>query len=232
MPQTQEVKELAVQEFQLFKNREALISFERENRMRIVSAPLSTFEKFIHKYQNVVGEALPYAGPVNQPAPIQRSLDEHKRINPKDNNYGVIIETKVKEVPIRRRIDGVVKTIFEQREVGIGRIADNGYWEVSFQPKGSPEDPTNVTLSLNGQCLHMQRGVPVILPGPFLEVADNGAYPVYVQLPNQPRKVTGYRMHFPYIVLRRCTRNEYESMLADGNAKTAEARKIDEQGQK
>ena len=33
-------------------------------------------------------------------------MDKNKRVNPKDNNYGVILKTVVKEVPIRRRIDG------------------------------------------------------------------------------------------------------------------------------
>jgi len=228
MPQTPEVKELTVQEFHLFKNKEALIKFERENRMRVLSAPLSTFEKFIHKYRNIVGEDLPYATAINQPAPIQRSKSEQKRVNPKDNNYGVQFRTIKKQVPVRRRVDGELKTIFEEREVTEGYIADDGYWEVRFQPKASPTDPNEVDLSVNGLCLHIQRDVPVILPGPFLECADNGTYPVYIQLPNQPRKVTGYRMHFPYIVLRRCTREEYEEGLNEGNRLTAEARRLEE----
>ena len=225
----EEVKELQVQEFQLFKHKERLIQFEQDNRMRIISAPLSIFEKFILKYRQIVGEDLPYATAVNQPAPIQRSKEEHKRVNPKDNNYGVELRTEIKEVPIRRRINGEIKTVYEEQEVTTGYIADDGYWEVRFQPKRSPTDPNNVTLSYNGQCLHIQRDVPVILPGPFLEIADHGTYPVYIQLPNQPRKVTGYRMHFPYIVLRRCTRAEYEEMLSAGNKTTAEARKREEE---
>jgi len=116
----------------------------------------------------------------------------------------------------------------EEQEVTTGKLADDGYWEVRFQPSGGPADPKTVTLAVGGQCLHIQRDVPVILPGPFLECADNGTYPVYIQLPNQPRKITGYRMHFPYIVLRRCDKAEYEQLLDDGNKKTAEARKREE----
>ena len=228
MPAPEEVRELLIQEFQLFKNKEKLIQFERDNRMRIISAPLSIFEKFILKYRQITGEDLPYATAINQPAPIARSPEEHKRVNPKDNNYGVVLETEIKEIPVRRRIDGDLKVVIEKREVTTGVIAEDGYWEVQFQPPSGPTDPRTVTLSLNGQCLHIQRDVPVILPGPFLEIADHGTYPVYIQLPNQPRKVTGYRMHFPYIVLRRCMRAEYEDMLDDGNKKTAEVRKKEE----
>ena len=229
MPVPEEVKELQVLEFQAFKNKEAMIQFEQNNRMRIISAPISTFEKYILKHRQIVGEDLPYAAAVNQPAPINRSKEEHKRVNPKDNNYGVVLKTEIKEVPVRRRIDGDLKVVLEQREVTTGVIADDGYWEVQFQPKGSPTDTNSVTLSVNGQCLHIQRDQPVILPGPFLECADNGTFPVYIQLPNQPRKITGYRMHFPYIVLRRCDRTEYEEMLNDGNKKTADARKREEE---
>ena len=228
MPAPEEVKELLVQEFQLFKNKEKLIQFEQDNRMRIISAPLSIFEKFILKYRQIVGEDLPYAVAVNQPAPIARSKEEHRRVNPKDNNYGVVLKTEIKEIPVRRRIDGDLKVVLEKRKVTTGVIADDGYWEVQFQPTSGPTDPVSVTLSLNGQCLHIQRDVPVILPGPFLEIADHGTYPVYIQLPNQPRKVTGMRMHFPYIVLRRCNRAEYEEMLDDGNKQTAEVRKKEE----
>ena len=215
-------KELTVQEFGLFTNKERLIQFEQNNRMRIISAPLSIYEKFILKYREVVGEDLPYAKAVNQPAP------KSQRVNPKDNAYGVVFKTETKEVAVRRRVDGELKTIIETQEVTTGVIADDGYWEVQFQPKASPIDPDSVTLSLNGKCLHIQRDAPVILPGPFLEVADHGTYPVYIQLPNQPRKVTGHRMHFPYIVLRRCNRSEYEQLLADGNKITADARKKEE----
>lgn len=224
-----QVKELDAREFQRFTRKENLIEFEEKNRPRIISAPLSTFEKFVQKWQSIVGTTLFYAKPINMPAPLARSQDENKYINPKENNYGVVLKTEKKEVPVRRRIDGVLKVVMEEREVTTGYIADDGYWEVRFQPTTGPTDPVDVTLSVNGQCLNIQRDVAVILPGPFLECADHGTYPVYMQLPNQPRKVVGHRMHFPYIVLRRCNKSEYLGMLNEGNRLTKEARKREEQ---
>lgn len=103
-----------------------------------------------------------------------------------------------------------------------------GYWEVIFQPKGRPDDPDDVNLVHNGECLQMQRDIPVILPGPFLEVADHGVYPTYIQMPGQSRKIGGYVKFFPYTVLREATKEEYFAMKAEGDKATAEARQREE----
>ena len=103
-----------------------------------------------------------------------------------------------------------------------------GFWEVIFSPKSSPNDPEDVTLSLNGNCLQIKRDVPVVLPGPFLEVADHGVYPTFVQLPNQPRKVTGYVKFFPYTVLREASKEEFLRMKREGDKVTREARAREE----
>jgi hypothetical protein len=100
----------------------------------------------------------------------------------------------------------------------------DGYWEVLFSPKAKPDDPTDVKLSWNGQCLQMKRGEAVVVPGPFLEVADNAVYPTYRQMPGEDRKITSYVKHFPYTVLRRATEKEYRERKAAGDKATKEAR--------
>lgn len=103
-----------------------------------------------------------------------------------------------------------------------------GYWEVVFSPRGSKNDPEDVTLAVNGQCLQMERGKKVIMPGPFLECADHALYPVYKQLPGFDRKITGWVKHFPYTVIRKATKAEYEERKRLGDKMTKEARDAEE----
>ena len=103
-----------------------------------------------------------------------------------------------------------------------------GYWEITFQPKAHPNDFDDVTLSVNGQCLQMKREEAVILPGRFLEAADNAVYPTYSQRPGHDRKITGFVKFFPYIVLREADEDEYRKMKADGDKVTADARREQE----
>ena len=99
-----------------------------------------------------------------------------------------------------------------------------GYWEVLFSPKGKPDDPNDVTLSWNGQCLQMKRGEAVVVPGPFLEVCDHAVYPQYRQMPGEARKVTSFVKHFPYTVLRAATEEEYRERKASGDKMTKDSR--------
>ncbi len=103
-----------------------------------------------------------------------------------------------------------------------------GWWEVIFSPKAKPDDPNDVTLAMNGVCLQMKRESPVVIPGPFLEVADHGVYATYIQLPNQDRKVAGHIKFFPYTVLREATEKEYIAQKDKGNKMTKAARKLAE----
>jgi len=103
-----------------------------------------------------------------------------------------------------------------------------GWWEVIFSPKAKPDDPNDVTLAMNGVCLQMKRETPVVIPGPFLEVADHGVYATYIQMPNQDRKVAGHIKFFPYTVLRESTEEEYIAQKKSGNEMTRAARKAEE----
>jgi hypothetical protein len=99
-----------------------------------------------------------------------------------------------------------------------------GYWEVRFHSKSNPDDTEEVHLASSGLSLQIEREKHVILPGSFLESADNGTYPVYKQEPGQDRKVVGRVSFYPYSVRRRSSRKEFEAMLNEGNRITKKAR--------
>lgn len=103
-----------------------------------------------------------------------------------------------------------------------------GFWEVIFSAKGNPHDPDDVILTVNGECLQIQRNVPVILPGRYLECADHGTYPVFKQLPNEPRKIVSHVKFFPYTVLRIVTKADYDKMKREGDRLTKEQREKEE----
>jgi len=104
-----------------------------------------------------------------------------------------------------------------------------GYWEVLFAPASGKDDFREVVLQWEGQCLQIQRNVPVILPGYYLEVNDNATYPVYTQTPEQSRKITGYVQFFPCTVMREATEKEYFIMKKQGDRITREARRREEE---
>ncbi len=76
------------------------------------------------------------------------------------------------------------------------------YSELLFSAKGTPTDPNDVTLIVNGEPLTIKRGDKVITPRRFRECADHATYPVYHQMPDHQRMVTARVMVFPYSCLR------------------------------
>jgi deoxyribodipyrimidine photolyase len=101
------------------------------------------------------------------------------------------------------------------------------YYKVVFSHKQNPSDQDDVTLTVNGETLLMQRGVPVIIPGRFKECADHATYPQFTQKPNEARKQVGTVMIFPYSLMGEATEKEYQKQLADGNRKQKKALEAD-----
>lgn len=101
------------------------------------------------------------------------------------------------------------------------------YYRVVFSHKQNPNDQDDVTLTVNGETLVMQRGVEVIIPGRFKECADHATYPQFTQKPNEARKMVGTVMVFPYSLLGEATKSEYFKQLSEGNRKTKEAIEAD-----
>jgi hypothetical protein len=100
-----------------------------------------------------------------------------------------------------------------------------GYWEVIFSPQSNRDDPEDVTLTHNGTCLQIKRNEKVILPGYYLEIADNATFPKFIQTPEVSRKIVAYVQFFPYTVLREATEEEYFAKKREGDRLTREARR-------
>lgn len=97
-------------------------------------------------------------------------------------------------------------------------VSVEGYWEVQFSPAKSENDPVDVRLMWEGQCLIVKRMAAVVLPGFYIEVADNATRDHYVQSPEQGRKKIGVIQEYPYTVFREATREEYLAQKASGDA--------------
>lgn len=158
--------------------------------------------------------------------------ENRKRINDADIEVRLAFDKKWKKLIGTSYFVPVTTT--KEKQAGDTRRLDPasnnyaGFYEVLFSSKGSPNDPDDVTLTLNGECLHIQRNVPVIVPGPFLEVADHGVYPVYHQEPGKDRKIVGSVKFFPYTTLRQASEEEYRKMKASGDKITRDAREKQE----
>jgi hypothetical protein len=97
-------------------------------------------------------------------------------------------------------------------------LSVEGYWEVQFSPASSQTDPRDVKLMWEGQSLVIQRMKPVVLPGFYIEVADNATKDNYIQTPEQGRKMIGVIQQYPYTVLREASREEYLMQKSAGDA--------------
>lgn len=108
-----------------------------------------------------------------------------------------------------KKPEGEIKGTFE--------LEVEGYWEVQFSPQKDPNDPINVRLMWEGQCLIMKRMVPVVLPGFYLEVADNAMRDHFIQTPKTGRKKVGTVQEFPYTTFRPAHMDEYLAQKAAGD---------------
>uniref|UniRef100_A0A6M3JDU6 Uncharacterized protein n=1 Tax=viral metagenome TaxID=1070528 RepID=A0A6M3JDU6_9ZZZZ len=103
-----------------------------------------------------------------------------------------------------------------------------GYWEVIFAPAGNLNDPVDVQLMWEGQCLIMKRMAEVVLPGFYLEVADNATQDNFIQTPKDGRKKIGVIQKYPYTVLREATLEEFLAQKASGDRIMRDKRAKDE----
>lgn len=104
-----------------------------------------------------------------------------------------------------------------------------GYWEVEFAPTQNDQDKKNVELTWEGQCLVMQRQIPVVLPGFYIEVADNSIRETFTQTDKSGgRKKVGVIQAYPYTVRREATREEYLTQKRSGDRVMKEKIRRDE----
>ena len=83
---------------------------------------------------------------------------------------------------------------------------------VRFHVKRDANDTDDVVLSVQGNPLQIERDKEVIIPERYRVCADNARYPVYRQMPNEPRKIVGEVLVYPYSWVREATEAEYLAM--------------------
>ncbi len=94
------------------------------------------------------------------------------------------------------------------------------YFKVTFQARASENDPEDVSLSVNGETLVIQRETEVIIPGRFKECADHALILKFKQLPDQPRKFSSPIRTFPYSLIGEATEAEYIKQKTAGDKST------------
>jgi hypothetical protein len=96
------------------------------------------------------------------------------------------------------------------------------YYRVRFHAKSDPNAQDNVELSVNGETLVIQREQEVVVPERYVECARHAMFSQFRQLPNQPRKVIGKVMIFPFDMLGEATEAEFRKQKKEGTKKTKE----------
>lgn len=129
-----------------------------------------------------------------------------------------ITGTPTPEDPYGERIEGYVLRRIKPKEY----ITESEYYRVRFTPKSNPADPDDVTLSVNGDTLVIQRDTETIIPARYKECADHAVYPTFRQLPDQPRKIVSQIQYFPYQLLGPATEKDYLKLKSEGTKKTAQ----------
>jgi hypothetical protein len=97
-------------------------------------------------------------------------------------------------------------------------IKSEQYHEVEFSQRRSEEEPLCVECTVNGHMLVFQRGQPVIVPQPFLEVLSRASFNVFDVRAGYDRKIVNKVHRFPFSYIRRnVPREEFLRMFKKGN---------------
>lgn len=127
------------------------------------------------------------------------------------------------------------RIIADSKKEGRGELEESmelsveGYWEVQFAPQRDSNDEKDTRIFIEGVCLRMQRMVPVIVPGFFLEGADHTTKPIFTHEPGRGRQKVGSIQKYPYTVLRQATMEEYLVQKAKGDAEQREHERREEE---
>ena len=116
----------------------------------------------------------------------------------------------------------VIKKVEKSKTPEIQKYVETYHW-VSFHAKTSKNDTDDVILSVNGECLVIQREKRVPIPQRFLECADHARYPQFTQMPGVPRKIVGSIMTYPYTRYEEATEQDYIDFKTKGTEATRKA---------
>jgi hypothetical protein len=146
-----------------------------------------------------------------------KGIDDTGNERPIYNNLDSDKLASLLGMPARDSIIDKAKSIDHGEIEGQFPIDVEGYWEVVFSPQQSPNDPKDVRLMWEGQCLIIQRQKEIVLPGFYIEVADNALRDHYSHESGQGRKRIGTIQEYPYTTLREATRAEYIEQKTRGD---------------
>jgi hypothetical protein len=181
--------------------------------------------------------------PTNQPKPTNQLGKGHvvKEENPFDDETQLqtiykapgkpfLSAKEAKDFMRRKRINPGSNRVIQLDDNAFGIYGDGQlapdppkekYFRVSFQARATENDPEDVTLSVNGETLVIQREKEVIIPGRFKECADHALIRKFKQLPDMPRKIEAPIKLFPYSQLGEATEEEYLAAKAAGDKATS-----------
>jgi len=183
----------------------ALVTFEKIEWVKIRRKMAKKFREFFILKGDVKGVT----------RPIYQNLDADRLLE-------VVGETATKAIikAGKTNTEGELKGPFD--------ILVEGYWEVVFAPQKGQNDTVDAELTWEGQCLIIKRQTDVVLPGFYLEIADNAIKALYDQTPEQGRKKSGYSQEYPYTVIREASRDEYITLKSAGDAIMSDKRRREE----
>jgi hypothetical protein len=92
------------------------------------------------------------------------------------------------------------------------------YWLGEFALAGDEHERQEVELSVQGRVLIFQRGVQTIVPSNYLEMNKQASQPIYARDAEKGFRTVGWKQHYIFTPLREATQEEYEKLLAEGNA--------------
>jgi len=111
----------------------------------------------------------------------------------------------------------------------VEKVAEEKVFWGRFAPKSKESDSDTVVLSVNGEVVQMERDKLVPLPERYWDVARNGTYPQYKQLPGIPRKVVAKIRTYNFEIVREGTWAEFEAERKQGTTRTREAMEREQQ---
>jgi hypothetical protein len=100
----------------------------------------------------------------------------------------------------RASVGGVLKNIYRCENFPAGGF--NEFWMVRFDCKQHHLEEDFVRMSFNGFSLDIKRGVNVVIPVEFCDIADHADY--------YNRNECSWILIYPYTKIRTATRQEFE----------------------
>jgi len=155
------------------------------------------------------------------PLKTPEELTEPEKISTREALKAEAEQTDIKPSnPDSPHVKAVLESVGGEPETP--EYVETYHW-VKFHQRSSPNDEIRVKLTVNGECLLIERGAKIPLPRRFLEAADHTTHEEYAQEPGEQRKIVTEVTTFPYEIVGDATKEEYERFKEAGTRATKEA---------